>query len=438
MTKPPRKAAPAPALQRPQKLEIVYRPIKSLKGYSRNARTHSAEQVTQIRRSINEFTWTNPILLKDDNVTVGAGHGRLAAALLPPVIEMVPTITLHGLSDDQWKAYVLADNQIALNAGWDLDLLRGELADLKGLGFDLSLTGFSSLNLRDLFAIHEGNGDPDDAGDPPKDPVSRLGDLWHLGDHRIVCGSSTDAKTVARVLQGAKPHLMVTDPPYGVKYDPDWRNGSLGASGEVKGAVGGKGGRAVGKVLNDDRADWREAWALFPGDVAYIWHGGLATGVVADSLTACGFDLRAQIIWAKSRMVIGRGHYHWRHEPCWYAVRKGAQGHWQGDRKQTTVWDIDHSRSDSGHGTQKPVEAMKRPMENNSEPGDRVYEPFSGSGTSIIAAQLIGRICHAVELSPAYVDVAVKRWQAFTGEEAYLEDGRSFADITAERMGEIV
>jgi DNA modification methylase len=173
--------------------------------------------------------------------------------------------------------------------------------------------------------------------------------------------------------------------------------------------------------MNDDKADWSEAWALFPGDVAYVWHAGNKGHIVAESLIQTGLEIRAQVIWAKSQHVIGRGHYHPQHEPCWYAVRKkqGATGHWQGDRKQSTIWNIDKPRkSETGHSTQKPVECMKRPIENNSSPGQAVYEPFSGSGTTIIAAEMTGRCCYAIELSPAYIDVAVKRWEDFTGEKA--------------------
>jgi DNA modification methylase len=216
---------------------------------------------------------------------------------------------------------------------------------------------------------------------------------------------------------------MVTDPPYGVAYDPAWRN----ATGAAK-------TRRTGKVLNDDRADWRAAWALFPGDVAYVWHGGLHAGTVADSLTAEGFDIRSQIIWSKERLVLSRGHYHWQHEPCWYAVR--GTGHWSGDRKQSTLWTIPNRDQDAAtvHGTQKPVECMRRPMLNNSSPGQAVYEPFLGSGTTLIAAETTGRVCHAVELDPAYVDVAVQRWQAFAGQSAVLaDDGRGFDAVAAER-----
>ena len=193
------------------------------------------------------------------------------------------------------------------------------------------------------------------------------------------------------------------------------------------------GGRAIGKVENDDKADWGEAWALFPGDVAYVWHAGTMAHVVADSLLSCHFGIRAQIIWSKSQFVIGRGDYHPQHEPCWYAVRKGKTGHYDGGRKQSTIWQIDKPRkSETGHSTQKPVECMKRPIENNSSPGQAVYEPFSGSGTTIIAGEMTGRSIHAIELNPAYVDVAVERWQSFTGKQAIHEaSGKTFDEMKA-------
>ena len=209
---------------------------------------------------------------------------------------------------------------------------------------------------------------------------------------------------------------MVTDPPYGVEYDADWRNKAFRSDGSVIGD------RAVGKVENDDKADWREAWALFPGEVAYVWHAGSMAHIVAESLLACDFNIRAQIIWSKSQFVIGRGDYHPHHEPCWYAVKKTGKGHWNGDRKQSTIWNIDKpKKSETGHSTQKPVECMRRPIVNNSSPGQAVYEPFCGSGTTLIACEMEGRACHAIELNPAYIDVIVKRWEDFTGEKAELE-----------------
>jgi DNA modification methylase len=335
----------------------------------------------------------------------------------------------HGWSEAQKRAYILADNKLAQNAGWDEELLRVELADLRDMGADLSLIGFGEDEIAKLLIDgNEGLTDPDVVPEVPTDPVSQLGDVWVLGRHRLVCGDSTDAAAVAEALNGVTPHLMVTDPPYGVEYDPAWRN-----------RAGLSTTRRTGKVENDDRADWREAWALFPGEVAYVWHGALHAAAVAESLEASGFAIRAQIIWAKDRLVLGRGHYHWQHEPAWYAVR--GTGHWAGDRKQTTLWQIASKGQDADtvHGTQKPVECMRRPIENNSSPGQAVYEPFSGSGTTIIAAEMTGRACHAIELSPAYVDVAVQRWQAFIGQQAMLEgNGRSFPEMAEARRAAAV
>jgi DNA modification methylase len=401
-------------------------PLASLIPYARNARTHSDAQIAQIAASIREFGWTNPVLVDGQNGVI-AGHGRLLAARKLGLTE-VPTIELSHLTPAQKRAYILADNRLALSAGWDEDMLRIELGDLHMEGFDLALTGFDPGEIA-TFLIDRTQGltDPDDVPELPANPASRTGDVWRMGRHRLVCGDSTVPKVVDIALSCVRPHLMATDPPYGVEYDPAWRNRAGLASSQ-----------RVGRVENDHRADWREAWALFPGDVAYVRHGALHAATVAESLTACGFDIRAQIIWAKERLVLGRGHYHWQHEPCWYAVRGG--GHWFGDRKQTTLWQIASRGQDAEtvHGTQKPVECMKRPIETNSSPGQAVYEPFCGSGTTIIAAEMTGRACHAIELSPAYVDVSVQRWQAFTGEQAVLEgEHASFAAVSASRAKEV-
>jgi DNA modification methylase len=261
----------------------------------------------------------------------------------------------------------------------------------------------------------------DDVPDAPETPISQPGDLWLLGKHWLLCGDATVATDVEQLLGDVKPLLMVTDPPYGVEYDPGWRN-----------EAGAAATKRTGKVLNDDRADWREAWALFPGDVAYVWHGALHATTVADSLEASGFNIRSQIIWAKDRLVLSRGDYHWQHEPCLYAVKKTGKGHWAGDRKQTTLWQIANKDQDAEtvHGTQKPVECMRRPILNNSSPGQAVYEPFMGSGTTLIAAETTGRVCYGIELNPAYVDVAVERWQQFTGKDAVLSgSGETFNKI---------
>lgn len=403
---------------------VERRVVSDLIPYANNARTHSEAQVVRIAGSIREFGFNNPVLVDGGNGII-AGHGRVLAARQLGLRE-VPVIELAHLSEAQKRAYVLADNRLAEQAGWDRDLLSLELADLDELGVDLGDLGFEGAELDAL--LNHGQGDPreEETPEPPADPVSRSGDLWCLGRHRLLCGDATDAEDVARLLGDVRPHLMVTDPPYGVAYDPGWRN-----------ATGAAQTRRTGKVMNDDRADWRAAWALFPGDVAYVWHGALHATTVADSLVASGFDIRSQIIWAKDRLVLSRGHYHWQHEPCWYAVR--GKGHWSGDRKQSTLWTIPNRDQDAAtiHGTQKPVDCMRRPMLNNSSPGQAVYEPFCGSGTTVIAAETTGRACHAMELDPAYVDVIVQRWEAFTGEDATLAgEAGTFAEIRATRPRE--
>jgi DNA modification methylase len=391
--------------------------VSDIVPYSRNSRTHSQQQITQIAASITQFGFTNPVLVDADNVLI-AGHGRLAAAQHLGLTEL-PAIVLDGLSDTQKQALRIADNQLATTASWDFDLLRAELMDIRDTGFDLSVIGFGDDELAALFAAPTpGLTDPDDVPEAPAEPITQPGEVWLLGRHRLVCGDATSEVDVALCLGAVRPHLMVTDPPYGVDYDPDWRNRALRADGSPVGA------RAIGLVENDERIDWRDAWLLSPADVAYVWHAGRHASEVQASLEAAQFEIRCQIIWAKDRFVISRGNYHWQHEPCWYAVRNTA--HWAGDRSQSTLWEISHQKSETGHSTQKPVECMRRPIENNSSPGQAVYDPFVGSGTTIIAAEMTGRACHAIEISPAYCDVTVLRWQQFTGQTATRPDGTPF------------
>jgi DNA modification methylase len=412
----------AAAPSRPN-LQIETRALDALIPYARNARTHDAAQVALIAGSIREFGFVNPILV-DGADGVIAGHGRLLAARKLG-LTAVPVIELAHLSEAQKRAYVLADNKLAERAGWDDGMLALEAADLSALGVDLISLGFEAGEIDALFTDAAPDPREEETPEAPAVPVSSPGDIWRLGPHRLMCGDATDPEAVARLLDGVSPHLMVTDPPYGVNYDPAWRN-----------ATGATATKRTGKVLNDHRADWREAWALFPGEVAYVWHGALHAGTVADSLTAAGFAIRSQIVWAKERLVLSRGDYHWQHEPCWYAVRAAGTGHWAGDRRQTTLWRIASRDQDAEtiHGTQKPVECMRRPILNNSSRGQAIYEPFCGSGTTLIAAQSTGRACYAMELDPGYVDVAVQRWQAFAGEAAVLDgDGRTFDAVAAAR-----
>ncbi len=703
------------------KMAIAHKPISELLPYAKNARTHSDAQVAQIASSMREWGWTNPVLI-DEHGMIIAGHGRILAARKLKLADDIPCVVLEGLTDIQKQALVIADNKIAMNSGWDDDLLLMELGELNDAGVDLGLVGFDEGELAALLggtAPGEGLTDPDDVPSAPVVPVSVLGDVWILGSHRLICGDSTDLNAVEKVLNGVKPHLMVTDPPYGVNYDPNWRS-SLD-----------KVHRATGKVQNDDVADWQDSYALFSGDVAYVWHAPQGASIVQKGLENCGFKLRSQIIWVKPHFVLSRGDYHGQHEPCqpagtmiskvvkegrwrehsvieqvpietlevgdkvvsfngtkifrrgrkiteigsrlysgnlhevrvaglstkttaehrftirfdpahaktcilylmrrgsrwrigvcglfnsrgfglavrldqergedawiisahssmraarvaeqaatclygiptthwetlrqaatpwnnrdhneieeiyrlvgcdwiesgvsrlmaarglkrdlplitngeggrfsrsqsrtvqacniipgimqipvpttlegyewrgieantfdpvenlrvwsmnvdqdkhyiadgivthncFYMVKKSATGHWAGDRKQTTVWQITNGTfqggkakaedAKTGHGTQKPVECMRRPIENNSSPGQAVYEPFSGSGSSIIACEMTGRSCHAVELNPQYVDVAIQRWQNFTGREAVLEStGKTYAETAGER-----
>ena len=396
-------------------MQIEQTATTDLIPYVSNSRMHSEEQVAQIAASIKEFGFNNPILV-DKEKGIIAGHGRVLAARKLGM-DKVPTVELSHLTETQRKAYIIADNKLALNADWDMEMLSLEMGGLDQEGFDLSLIGFNEDELANIFVeTTEGLTDPDEVPEVPDDPITKTGDVWVLGKHRLKCGDSTIATDVESLLSGVEPHLMVTDPPYGVEYDANWRNEVDRANGKKIGAT------ALAPVHNDDRTDWSEAWALFPGDVAYVWHAGNKAHIVAESLMANDLNIRAQIIWAKNNMVIGRGDYHPKHEPCWYAVRKNKKGHYSGGRKQTTVWEIDKPlKSETGHSTQKPVECMKRPIENNSSPGQAVYEPFAGSGTTIIAGEMTGRCIYAMELAPKYCDVAVERWQNFTGEQAELE-----------------
>ncbi|GIK80943.1 MAG: methyltransferase [Alphaproteobacteria bacterium] len=410
----------------PDELSVEQWPIERLLPYVANARTHPDEQVAQIAGSIAEFGFNVPCLVDERGVLI-AGHGRLIAAKRLG-LSNVPVIRLAHLTDAQARAFRLADNRIALNAGWDDALLAAELGRLKEDGVDLELLGFGEDELDHLLDGLDGEAaadGEDEVPEPPTEAVTRPGDIWLLGSHRLLCGDATLATDVERLLDGARPHLMVTDPPYGVEYDPNWRN-EAGVSVTAR----------TGKVSNDDRADWREAWALFPGDAAYVWHSGVRSRTVAESLEACDFKIRAQIIWAKPRLVLGRGDYHWQHEPCFYAVRDDA--HWQGARDQTTLWTIGAGAEEDEatvHGTQKPVECMRRPMINNSTRGDLIYEPFAGSGSTLIAAESIGRVCFAMELDPRYCDVVIERFQRHTGISATLAgDDRTFEALRAERI----
>lgn len=394
--------------------------LSKLKPYERNPRMITKEAYDRLKEAIQKLGFHQRILCQPDLSVIG-GHQRIKALKELGFKEIQVLIPHRVLTEDEFRQLLIQDNLPFGQHDFAILAADFDVAELIEWGMPESWLGDLTKE------VSEGLTNPEDAPEPSANPVSKLGDVWVMGNHRIICGDSTSADVVVKLLGSVKPHLMVTDPPYGVEYDANWRN-------EAERKGGSKiGGSAVGKVLNDDKADWREAWALAPCDVAYVWHAGNKAHIVAESLEASGFEIRAQIIWAKSQFVIGRGHYHPHHEPCWYAVKQKATGHWNGDRKQSTLWQIDKpKKSETGHSTQKPVECMRRPMENNSSVGQAVYEPFSGSGTSIIAGEQIGRHVYAIELNPAYVDVAVKRWQNYTGQRAIHEEtGEPFPEDAA-------
>ena len=430
-------------------MEVVYLNPSSLLPYVNNSRKHPEKQIRKLMASIQEYGFIIPVFINRDNVIIKGEGATIAATRLR--LESIPCIYIENLTEAQQKAYVIADNRLAEDSEWDEETLAAEMLRLRDdFGIDLSITGCEN---REILTLNldsaEGKAPEDELPEMEPSAVSRPGDMWLLDGHRIICGDCTDAATVDRLLGGRRPHLMVTDPPYGVEYDPTWR------------VEAGRKPKRTGKVLNDDRADWREAWELFPGDVAYVWHGSLHGLTVAASLSACGFVLRSQIVWVKPHLILSRGDIHWQHEvcwyavredglpcpelpcycsdeydACWYAVREGEISHWQGSRKVSSVWEIDFNGQDENtkHGTQKPVECMRRAILNNSKIDEFVYEPFSGSGTTLIAAQSCRRRCLAVELDPSYVDMAVRRWQRFTSRSATLDgDGGSFDRIGRER-----
>lgn len=414
-------------------MQVCTLPLSRITPYARNPRKNAAA-VAKVKASLQEFGWQQPIVVDCDHVIV-AGHTRYLAALELGWRD-APVHIATELTPAQAKAYRLADNRTGAEAEWDFDLLKLELEDLSGLDIDLDVLGFEEQELRQIadFGLNSGLEGEDEAPQLQEQAVSRPGDLWTLGKHRVLCGDATSQEDVHRLLEGVQPLLMVTDPPYGVEYDADWRN---------RLALGWAKSQSIALVQHDDQINWSAAYTLFPGDVVYLWHPAGANSVdFYHSLVDCGFEVRMQIIWAKPHFPIGRGHYHVQHEPCWYAVRKGQTAHWSGDRKQTTVWQIANSSAfkkstdeadahRTGHSTQKPVECMRRPMLNNSSPGQAVYDPFLGSGTSIIAAETCNRVAYGLEIEPRYVDMIVRRWQQFTSKQAVRHDGVKFDDLSA-------
>ena len=411
-------------------LAIQQWPVEQIRPYARNLRKND-HAVERMAAAIREFGFKIPLLVRSEGELID-GHLRLKAALKLGLSEL-PVILCDDWTPEQVKAFRLLVNRSASWADWDLEGVSFELAELKIADFDLKLTGFSGFEIDSIGNGTNGKSVGESVPEAPQQPVSRSGDLWLCGDHRVLCGDATAGSDVAALLGAEIPQLMVTDPPYGVDYDPLWREqAGLGCQ------------RQTGAVQNDDRADWTEAYRLFPGDVAYIWHAGVHAAEVAAGISAAGFHIRSQIIWAKQHFAMSRGHYHWQHEPCWYAVRQDRQAHWLADRKQSTLWQLANlnpfggsgEEPATGHGTQKPVELMRRPIVNHTEQGDFVYDPFLGSGTTLMAAEMTSRRCLGLEIDPRYLDVIILRWQAGTGRAAVLEtQGETFDAVKRMRQG---
>ena len=428
-------------------LQVRLVPIDQLIPYIRNSRTHTDAQVAMVAASIREFGWTNPILVRPDLVVI-AGHARLLAARKLRLTD-VPVIELNGLSEAQCRALAIADNQLAIiGAGWDEEMLRIELAALQEEDFDLNLVGFDTHELDDLLlgdAVEDGE---DIVPHLPANAVSRSGDLWLCGPHRMICGDATSPAEVSRLLNGRNPHLMITDPPYGIELDSEWRDraGLNGCGPAEKSYMKHRTeGHNETTISGDTRADWSEAFELVPSlEVAYVWHASKFTREVLDGLLRIGFLHHQQIIWNKGRTVLTRTHYWFQHEPCWYVRKKNAP--WFGKAgENSTIWDspspkfiIGGSKEEKfDHPTQKPVELMRRPLLNHTKRGELVYDPFLGSGTPLAAAEVTDRVCYGMELDPKYVDVSVLRWRTQSGKKATLEgDGRTFDEIAQERLKE--
>jgi DNA modification methylase len=409
-------------------MQIEMWPLSRLVPYGRNPRKND-QAVERMMASIQEFKFKVPMLVRSNGEVVD-GHLRLKAAQKLGM-EAVPVILCDEWSEAQVKAFRLMVNRSGNWAEWDLDLVALEMEDLKALHYDIQLTGFDPVEIDGMLFGNSDDEPHEVIAEPPPVAITRPGDLFLLGPHRVLCQDAVSAGAVAVLFGSAEPVLMITDPPYGVDYDPGWRErAGLGSA------------RQTGTIANDDQADWSQAFRLFPGNIAYVWHAGVHAGEVAAGLEAAGLNIRAQIVWAKQHFALSRGDYHWQHEPCWYCVRAGQRSNWCGDRTQSTLWQIpnlnpfggSNQEPATGHGAQKPVELMRRPILNHTARGDIVYDPFLGSGTTLIAAELTERICYGLEIEPRYVDVIVLRWQKSTGKQAVLEiDGRTFEQVAAER-----
>jgi site-specific DNA-methyltransferase (adenine-specific) len=398
--------------------------INKLVPYARNSRTHSDEQVAQIAASIKEWGFTTAVLV-DEQGGIIAGHGRTLAAQRLKMTE-VPVMVAAGWSDAKKRAYIIADNKLALNAGWDNEMLALELGELKDLDFDLDLTGFTADEIAALMPVDvtEGLVDEDQIPEVPDVSITVQGDVWVLGKHRLMCGDSTSIDAVEKLTGGGGGviDMLLTDPPYNVAYEGGTKekltiqNDSMG---------------------NDQfRQFLRDAFVtadavMKAGAVFYIWHADSEGYNFRGAINDAGWKVRQCLIWKKSSMVMGRQDYHWKHEPCLYGWKDGSGHLWATDRKQTTILEFDKPTRNGEHPTMKPVALFEYQMLNNTKGGDIVLDLFGGSGTTLIAAEKNGRVSYLMELDPKYCDVIIKRWQEFTGKIAvHADTNKPFAEVT--------
>jgi DNA modification methylase len=429
-------------------MQIEMWDIDRPKDYKNNARKWSAQAVAKVGSSIKTYGWRQPVVVDREEVIV-IGHLRRAAGKSVGK-KQCPVHVADNLTPQQIRGLRLADNRTNQESVWDDELLARELQELAAADYNLELTGFDPRELEDLLTLPDSDEQADLAPPLPENPVSRLGDLWRCGNrrnqHSVLCGDATSPEDVARLLGDHKPFLMITDPPYGIELDSEWRDrAGLNGCGPAEASY--MKHRTVGHtettISGDTRADWSDAFALVPSlQIAYVWHASVFTREVLNGLERIGFLYPQQIIWNKGRTVLTRTHYWYQHEPCWYVRKKNAA--WYGKAgENATIWDSPSPKFIMGgsdeekfdHPTQKPVELMRRPLLNHTKRGEACYEPFLGSGTTLAAAEITERVCWGIELDPKYVDVVITRWQSLTGGKATLDgDGRTFEEIAQERQ----
>lgn len=404
--------------------------VSKLVPYVNNARTHNAQQITKLRSSLREFGFINPVII-DREYNVIAGHGRILAAK-EEGIEEVPCVFVDYLTPAQKKAYILADNRMAMDAGWDEELLRVEIEALQAESFDVGLTGFDEKDIAELFAGEDGDAQDDDFDvdeELQKPPVSKNGDVWLLGNHRLICGDSTKEETYAVLMDGKKANLVVTDPPYNVNYEG-----------------------SAGKIQNDNMENDKFYQFLFDAFLnmekamaddasIYVFHADTEGLNFRKAFSDAGFYLSGTCIWKKQSLVLGRSPYQWQHEPCLYGWKKKGKHQWYSDRKQTTIWEFDKPKKNGDHPTMKPIPLIAYPIKNSSMSNCIILDPFGGSGSTLIACEQLGRICHTIELDEKYCDVIVKRYIEQVGSAdtvSVIRDGKTirFEDLEVSADGE--